>query len=365
MNYHKRIKKLQGRLKRKKLDALLVTQPENRRYLSGYSGGDHGIGETSGVLLIPARGRFFLLTDFRYELQAKQEAKDAEVLLYPKGLLALLKKMLPELGIKKLGFEGDYLLYSTFVNLSKLAEKVGVSLMPQQGLIEKMRLIKDENEIRLLRKSVRLNERIFQEVYDRLSPEMSEIDLAMAVENLMKQRASGPSFDTIAASGPNSALPHAVPTSSKLKRNQPLTLDMGLILKGYCSDMTRSFCFGRADKKYRKIHRIVREAQLAGMQKVRAGVRACEVDRAAREVIDKAGYGKYFGHSLGHGVGLAVHEEPRISSLNRQRLREGMVITIEPGIYLPGWGGVRLENMVVVRKDGGENLNRDTTELDI
>jgi Xaa-Pro aminopeptidase len=177
--------------------------------------------------------------------------------------------------------------------------------------------------------------------------------------------AESASFDSIGASGDNSALPHAVPTTSHIAGNRPLTIDMGLVLDGYCSDMTRTFVPGKADKKYKELHRIVRRAQLAGMKAIRAGVSARDVDKAARDVIADAGYGEYFGHSLGHGVGIAVHEAPRLATRSKKKLKAGMIVTVEPGIYIPGWGGIRLENMVLVQEDGCENLNSDTTWLDI
>ena len=182
---------------------------------------------------------------------------------------------------------------------------------------------------------------------------------------MRRKGAERPSFDTIVASGANGALPHAVPGSSRVKKNGSLTIDMGLILDGYCSDMTRNLVVGKPSKRYRKLHRLVRQAQLAGAAAVRAGVRGCDADKAARDVIADAGYGDYFGHSLGHGVGLAVHEEPRLSSRSKKKLKAGMIVTVEPGIYIPGWGGIRLENMYVVREDGCENLNSDSTWLDI
>ncbi|HKJ65072.1 MAG TPA: M24 family metallopeptidase, partial [Desulfopila sp.] len=158
---------------------------------------------------------------------------------------------------------------------------------------------------------------------------------------------------------------HAVPGRREIKTNTPVVVDMGLVLDGYCSDMTRSFCHGKPDDRYLHLHRLVRRAQLAGIRAVRAGARASDVDKAARSIIAEAGYGKNFGHALGHGVGMAVHEEPRVSPKSRKKLRAGMIITIEPGIYIPGWGGIRLEDMVVVREDGCENINTDTTWLDI
>jgi len=366
MNYSKRVKKLQAKLRRKKVDALLVSQPENRRYLSGYRGGDHGIGETSGVLVIPSSGSIYLLTDFRYQLQAESDVPWATVLIYKKGLLKLLSKLLPDLEVKNLGFEDHYTLCSFADEMRSSLRKKGITLTPLTELIEKMRIIKDEDEIDLIRASVRLNEEVFQEIYPTISKSQSEIDVALAIESLMRQKgAESTSFDSIIASGENSALPHAVPGTSHIKYNKSLTIDMGLILDGYCSDMTRNFVPGKAGKKYIKLHRLVRKAQLAGMKAVRAGMRGKDVDKKARSVIAAAGYGSNFGHGLGHGVGLAVHENPRLSPLSDKKLKAGMIVTVEPGIYIPGWGGIRLENMLVVREDGYEQLNKDMTWLDI
>jgi Xaa-Pro aminopeptidase len=366
MDYSRRIKKLQAILRRHKVGALLVSQPENRRYLSGYTGGDHGIGETSGLLLVPAQGRVHLLTDFRYRLQAEQDVPWATVLLYPKGLLKLLPGLLSDLGIASLGFESHYTLHATASRLDETLAKAGITSVPLKGLVEKMRLIKDEEEIACIRRSVALNEEIFREIRPTIEPGMTEIEVALAIETAMRRKgAEGASFSSIIASAERSALPHAVPANLPIEKDRPLTVDMGLVLDGYCSDMTRTFVPGRADARYLELHRLVRRAQLAGMQAIRAGVKASAVDRAARAVIADAGYGDAFGHSLGHGVGLAVHEDPRLSSLNHKQLKAGMVVTVEPGIYLPGWGGIRLENMVVVREDGCENLNTDTTWLDV
>ena len=366
MNYQQRIAGLQARLRRKKLDCLLVSCPENRRYLSGYGGEDHGIGETAGVLLVPAKGQIRLLTDFRYKIQAERDVPWAKVVLYEKGLLHLLGELLPDLNLRSLGFESHYTLHSWAEKATAALGKKAIRTVPLTNIIEEMRIIKDDDEIERIRKSVRLNEEVFTEVYKSIAGCRSEIDVALAIETAMRRRgAEGPSFPTIVASGANGALPHAVPGSDELVANGSLTIDMGLVLDGYCSDMTRTFVPGTADERYLQLHRLVRKAQLAGMAAVRHGVRASDVDRAARKVIADGGYGEYFGHSLGHGVGLAVHEEPRVSMRNHKHLRSGMVITIEPGIYIPAWGGIRLENMVVVRPDGCENLNSDTTWLDI
>ena len=366
MDYSKRIAKLQAGLRRKKIDAFLVGQPENRRYLSGFTSTDHSIAESSGALLIPARGKIRLLTDFRYMLQAEREVPWAEVILYPKGLLALLGELLPDLGVARLAFESHYTLHSFAQRMQEKLGDRGIGLLPVEGLVETMRQVKDEEEIELIRRSVRRNEEVFAEVYGSLAGTETEIDIALAIEAAMRRHgAEGPSFSTIVASGENGALPHAVPGRTRIKRDASLTIDMGLILDGYCSDMTRTFVPGQATARYLELHRLVRKAQLAGMSAIRAGVRGSDADRAARRIIAEAGYGDCFGHSLGHGVGLAVHEEPRVSSRNNRQLKPGMVVTVEPGIYIPGWGGIRLENMVVVREDGCENLNSDTTWLDI
>lgn len=366
MNYSRRINKVQALLRRKKIDGLLVSQPENRRYLSGYSALDHGIGESSGLLLIPAKGDPRLLTDFRFKLQAEAEAGFLPVVLYPKGLLALLKEMLPELKIRSLAFESEYTLYSFAGKLKVLAEKIGVQLVPTTGLVEGLRLIKDEDELEKLRLSVALNEKVFDEVHTSLCPGQTERDIALIIESTMRRMgAESPSFSTIVATGSNSALPHAVPGPVVIERGQPLMIDMGLVLDGYCSDMTRTFVLGEPDDRFLAIHRLVRRAQLAAMAAIRQGVVAAAVDKIARDIIAAAGYGEAFGHSLGHGVGLAVHEEPRLSARNRKQLKAGMVVTVEPGIYIPGWGGVRLENMVVVREDGCELLNKNLTGLDL
>lgn len=367
MNYANRLALLQKKLRGKGLQAMVVSNPENRRYLCGYRGGDHGIGESSGLLVVPTRGdKLYLLTDFRFDLQARKEAPDVEVRLYKAGAIPLLADLLTEIGATKMAFESDYTLHSVAGKLKEILGRRNIVPVPVTGLIEEMRVIKDEDEIAVLRESVRLNEQVFSEVFSGIESFSTEIDLALAIETTMRRNgAEKASFSTIVACGENGALPHAVPSNGRLVGGKPITVDMGLVLHGYCSDMTRNFVIGRADDKYSELHRLVRRAQLAGMAAIRAGVRCCDVDRAARKIIEDGGYGLQFGHGLGHGVGLAVHEEPRLSFRSKKKLRSGMIVTVEPGIYIPGWGGIRLENMVVVRDDGCENLNRDITWLDI
>jgi Xaa-Pro aminopeptidase len=358
--------KLRTTLKRKKLDALLVTQPDNRRYLSGYSATDSSIAESSGVLLVPAKGSPYLLTDSRFDLHAREEAKDFEILLYPKGLLALLKNLLPKLGIRRLGFESHYFLCSSYEKISKELIKKNIELIPQTDLVEKFRIRKQTWELDKIEKSVQLNEQVFHQIYKEIRPGLTEVDVAIKIETAMRlSGAERPSFDTIVAGGPNGAAPHAVPSNRPLQEGEPIVIDMGLVLDGYCSDMTRTVVLGTPDNKTIELFRLVRKAQKAGMAAIRAGVLAKDVDKAARQKIENAGLGEKFGHGLGHGVGVAVHEPPSLNKRSRKKLREGMVVTVEPGVYLPGWGGIRLENMVEVRTDTCRDFNTDTTFLDL
>jgi len=358
--------KLRRRLKRRGLDALLVSQPENRRYLSGFTAADHGISESAGVLLVTAAGPSFLLTDGRYRLQAEQEAAGFEIRVYPRGLFPLLRRLFSSLALKRLAFESDYLLHSVFVGLARLAAEKGIELVPLTGLVEELRQLKSAAELALIEQAVRLNEQVFAEVYGQLRPGLSEREVAALIEETMRRRgAEGPSFPTIVAAGPNGAMPHAVPTGRLLAEGEPIIIDMGLKVGGYCSDMTRTVVLGQPDARTLAMIRLVRQAQRAGLAALRPGVAGRHVDQVARRVIEEAGHGDHFGHSLGHGVGLNVHEGPSLSYRNRKLLRPGMVLTVEPGVYLPGWGGVRLENMAVVTEAGCRLLNRDTTFLDV
>lgn len=360
-----RLSRLRHTLRRKGIDALLVSQPDNRRYLSGYTAPDHGIQESAGFLLIPAEGRPLLLTDSRFTLQAEAEAPLFTVMMYTKGLLKLLEQLARKLDLRTLAFESDYFLHSSFLRLAAMAEKQGLTLRPERDLIEKMRAIKDEHELNLLRQSTQLNEKVFQSVHQTIEPGMTEREIALALELTMREMgAEGPSFDTIVAFGENAARPHAVPTDRELRAGDLVLIDMGLIYQGYCSDMTRTFVAGKPDQTFLDRHRAVRRAMLAGIGAIRAGATGVAVDRAARQVLIEAGY-PVFGHGLGHGVGIAVHEEPRLSPRGTKQLRAGMVVTVEPGLYLADWGGIRLENMVIVTEEGCEVLNHDTTSLDL
>lgn len=362
----KQIEKIKAAIKRKSADALLVTQPENRRYLSGYTAMDLSIAESSGVLLIPGRGTPLLLTDSRYSLQAEKEATGFEVVSVRSSLLGALKKMLPQLGIRRLLFESHYQLHATAVKLIDMGKRQNIEMVPACGMVERLRVVKSADEIEKIRQSVGLNELVFQEIYQNLIPGQTEREVAIAIESaMMRKGAEEPAFPTIVAAGSNAAVPHAVPTERAIKEGETVIIDMGLKLNGYCSDMTRTVVLGKPDKRIKETIRLVRKAQRAALKTIKAGIPAREADRAARKIIIDAGCGKCFGHGLGHGVGLAVHEPPSLNRMRRNKLHAGMVVTVEPGIYLPGWGGVRLENMVVVEEGGCTVLNRDKTFLDL
>ncbi|MFP3982234.1 MAG: M24 family metallopeptidase [Desulfurivibrionaceae bacterium] len=360
---HYRIKQS---LKQRRLDAVLIASPENRRYLSGFSPPDGSLTETSGWLLIPAEGGPCLLTDPRFRLEAEKEAPDFRTVIYSRSLLSSLRDLLKEQEIRQLAFESRALLHSTYLELADKLSGTGIEITPLENLVERMRLRKGPGELEKIKASVRLNEEVFQEAYQRLEPGMTEIEVALDLERTMRLKgAEGPSFPTIVAGGPSGAAPHAVPGGRPLREGEPVIIDMGLILDGYCSDMSRTIILGKPDRQTTERIRLVRRAQQAAIQVIRAGIPAREVDRTARSLIADEGMGNYFNHGLGHGVGLAVHEAPSLNRRNRKKLREGMVVTVEPGIYIQGWGGIRLENMVVVKKDGCEVLNRDTIFLDL
>ncbi|MEW6326964.1 MAG: aminopeptidase P family protein [Thermodesulfobacteriota bacterium] len=361
LEQQKRIAALRQTLRSKKLDALLVTGPENRRYLSGFTAHDGQLTESSGVLLI-SRDQLILLTDSRYELQAREEATEYEVVIYKPGLARTLSRLARRYALHRLGFESQYLLVSTYECLNRLS---ALKLISTKGVVERIRVQKTAEELEAIERSVHLNETVFAKISRILKPGMTEKEIAFEIERLTRSAgAEGVSFEPIVASGPNAAKPHAVPTDRPINEGEPIIIDMGARLNGYCSDMTRTLCLGKPGAKFKKIYQTVRKAQEKATASLKAGLKAREADKVARDIISKAGYGQAFGHSLGHGVGLAVHEWPTLSPRSKDTLKAGMVVTVEPGIYIPGWGGIRLENMVVIEDHGCRLLNRDETFYD-
>ena len=359
--YQNRVTKLREKLANIACDTLWILRPENRRYLSGFEAIDTQIDESSGSLLITEKNAL-LVTDSRYTTEAEKQAPDFEVVTHKKGLQESLPAILDRLGTKNLGFEEDFVTLAFFRELKKNLRKVSSSirLTPLKGRVDKMREIKEKSEIKAIEASADLMTDILSEVIPTLKSGRTEKEIAWQIQGLAHEGgADGLAFDSIVASGPNGALPHAVPSNRKIKAKEPIILDVGVKLNGYCCDMTRTIFLDTPGPKFRKIYRTVLEAQKRGLEGILAGVKSTNPDTSARDVIKDAGFGEYFGHNLGHGVGLAVHESPRLSPDNPVKLKQGMVVTVEPGIYIPGKGGVRLEELVVVEKKGARILTKD------
>ena len=354
-----RLRKFRELMKQDELDAFLVAVPENRYYLSGYQAEDMNLVESSGYLLI-SEEKQYLLTDFRYQEEAKQDSPDFKLVIYKEGLRQVLPELFASLKVERLGMEGHYCTHSLYLDVEDALKEAIPSAVTVsvEGLVERLRVIKEPEEIDRIKDSLLLTEKTLSAVWEVLKPGLSEKEIAWKIEVLIREGGGeAVSFPPIVASGPNAALPHAVPTDRKIQAKDPVILDLGSKLRHYCSDMTRTWTAGAPEQKLQEIYGFVREAQLAAQDLIRAGVDTGEVDAAAREVINQAGYGEYFGHGLGHGVGLAVHEQPRLRKKGGVLLEENMVVTVEPGIYLPGFGGVRLENMVRVTENGCDLLN--------
>jgi Xaa-Pro aminopeptidase len=345
------------------LDGVLISCPENRRYMSGFTARDTHINESSGFLLI-SQGAACLLTDFRYRDWAAAEAPLFDVQIYTKGLGKLLAELLKDLGISRLGFETHYLTHYAHEKITREAEAAGlkISWTALADQVENLRAVKDQTELELIRRSLAITETVIGAVGAQLRAGLAEQEVAWMIEQALREAgAEGPSFPPMVAGGPNSARPHHHPGERRLQPGEPIIIDMGAVYQGYCSDMTRTFCLGEPDTKFKEIYAIVHRAQETAEAGLKAGMLSDAADGLARGVIEAAGYKEAFGHSLGHGVGLAVHELPSLSPVPERAvvLRAGMVTTVEPGIYLSDWGGVRLEDMVHIQADGAEVLNQD------
>lgn len=343
----KRLQKLRKLLPEYGIDALVVSHPKNCAYLSGFTG-------SAATLLIDNQNAY-LLTDFRYTEQAKEQCPGFSVVEVQDGLHKVLPGLLSPAGIKTFGLEADHLTYDSFSSLKeKLQEKLPASApLPVTGVVQRLRVIKDHEEIDTIGRSMHILDLAFNHILGKLKPGASEREISLELEFFTRrQGAEEKAFTFIVASGPRSALPHGVASGRIMQAGDLVTMDFGVYFKGYASDMTRTVALRSHDHRQEKIYNIVLEAQLAGLAAVRAGIAAQEVDQAARGVIERHGYGSYFGHSTGHGVGLEVHENPRLAKNNGTVLEAGMVVTVEPGIYIPGWGGVRIEDTVLVEDYG-------------
>lgn len=346
------------------IDTLMVLVQENRHYLSGFLGEDNNYDESAGALFI-TKDQLLLATDSRFVFQAEVEAPDFEVFCYRKGLAAELPDIASKLHSKVIGFEPVRLCVRDHERMCEALKKANanVVMQPASGMVEALRIIKDETEIDTMRTALHMAENGLKTLLTQIGPGVSEASAAWELEKILRESgAEGLSFPSIVAAGVNAAKPHAIPSDTLFAEGMPILFDWGTLLNGYCSDITRSFFFGRPDPMFMNIFNVVKTASDLATGAIRAGVSSTEVDAIARDHIRKNGFEGKFGHGLGHGVGLAIHEAPRLSPLQNTTLQAGMVVTVEPGIYLPEWGGIRLENMVVVREEGAEVLNATTVE---
>jgi len=338
-----RIKKLRQRSTEKEIDAILISQPENRYYLSGFDG-------SSGFLLITPQ-KAILATDFRYLEQAEAQAPDYEIFRITGDMLGWLPGLVAELNLKRLGFEAGHVTFATHQQLSDILNKAPsqLKLVPVNGLVESLRAIKEPEEIELITKAVEMTDKAFEYIEDMIYIGISEKEVAWEIEKFLQEKGSQSlPFDIIVAYGSTDASTHAKPSSRVICSGEPVVFDIGARLGGYTSDLSRTTCLDNRDDTFDKVYNTVLSAQLAALDMIKPGMTGSEVDKLARAVIEQAGYGDAFGHGLGHGIGLASHEQPRLGPGSSEQIVDGMVFTIEPGIYLAGWGGVRLEDVVVM-----------------
>jgi Xaa-Pro aminopeptidase len=339
------------------LGALIVTEADNVRYLTGYVG-------SNGIALVGAGGRL-LLTDSRYAVSARDQVRGATVQVGTRDLLADVASAVPEIaGGGRVGVEAEDLTLARHGRLTDLLGGVGTE--PISGLVEGLRAIKDAGEVAIMRRAALVADRALERVLEGGIVGRTEREVALRLyEAMVDEGASEPSFPTIVASGPRGARPHHVPGADPIPPDTLVVIDMGAIVDGYCSDMTRTVATGALPPRLEEIHRVCLEAQQAALEASRAGMAASDLDAVARAIIAGAGYGEHFGHGLGHGVGLAIHERPGVRPEGTEVLRPGMAITIEPGIYLEGEGGVRIEDLVVLGEEGREVLSTSPKELRI
>jgi Xaa-Pro aminopeptidase len=347
-----RLRKLRRQFAGKEIDAVFISQTENRRYLSGFDG-------TAGYLVITNK-KAVLATDFRYTEQAVAEAPDFEILRIASNL-DWFPDLLIQLGIKNIGFEACHVSFDFHRQLKAFLKKkkLAVKMVAVNGLVESVRTVKEPGEVEFIKKSAAITDAAYESVAEDIRPGMTEQQVAWELEKALRENGSQAlPFEIIVASGPRAALPHAKPTERVIQDGDAVLIDMGARYAGYASDLSRTICAGKPDDTFKKVYNTVLKAQSKAMEAISRGITGHRADSVARKVIEQAGYGEDFGHSLGHGVGLAPHELPRLGPNSNDILIEGMVFTVEPGIYLSGWGGVRIEDTVVMEKGRAEPLTK-------
>ncbi len=343
MNQQTRIEKLRQKMAEKNVEGILISQPDNLYYLTGCEGLEGYVFVAEKVAVIA--------TDFRYIEQAERESPDFSIFRVSGKLADWLPRLLSNNTVSSLGFESQHLPFSVHQQFSNILNKTQppISLIATTGLVESLRVVKDAEEIKLISQAAKITDSALERIPRILRAGVSEKALAWEIEKYMRENGSETvPFEIIVAAGPNAALPHARPSDSLIRSGEPIVIDIGSRCKHYGSDLTRTFCVGKPDGQFKKIYAIVLNAQMAAISAVKAGMTGAQADAIAREIIAKEGYGEAFGHSLGHGIGLVTHENPRLGINSEDILIDNMVFTIEPGIYLSGWGGVRIEDDVVM-----------------
>ncbi|WP_018660652.1 M24 family metallopeptidase [Heyndrickxia acidiproducens] len=348
-----KLEKLREKFSETGIDGILITSPYNRRYMSNFTG-------TTGIVLISEKEAKFI-TDFRYVEQASKQCEGYEIVQHRIPVEQEIANQVENMGIRKLGFEQDYMSYSQYKQYESLLK---AELVPVSSLIENLRLIKSEAEIKILKEAADIADAAFKHILDFLKPGVTELEVSNELEFFMRKcGATASSFDTIVASGIRSALPHGVASDKVIEKGDFVTMDYGALYKGYCSDITRTVAVGEPSEKLKEVYNVVLESQLLAADKLKPGMTGVEADAISRDYIASKGYGDAFGHSLGHGIGLEIHEGPNLSMRSKYVLEPGMIVTIEPGIYLPGIGGVRIEDDTLITEDSNELLTHSTKEL--
>ncbi|MDQ0220814.1 aminopeptidase P family protein [Peribacillus cavernae] len=348
-----KLKRFRSELEKVQVDGFLITSTYNRRYMTNFTG-------SAGIVLISQKEAKFI-TDFRYVEQAGKQAHEYDIVQHTGSIIDEVASQAKAMGIKKLGFEQDHITYAIYKVYEDAFEG---ELVPLSGLIEKLRLIKTPSEIKILKEAAKIADAAFTHIVQYIRPGLSEWEVSNELEFFMrKQGATSSSFDTIVASGYRGALPHGVASDKVIVTGDLVTLDYGAYYNGYVSDITRTLAVGKPSDELKGIYDIVLEAQLRGMAGIKPGMTGKEADALARNLIVEKGYGESFGHSTGHGIGLEVHEGPALSVRSDSVLEPDMVVTVEPGIYVPGVGGVRIEDDTIITIEGNESLTHSTKDL--